>query len=206
MANFWDRVTALFSAAADSGPSDPAVHEMIVRDEEEMADYDRWKRTLARRRLLDWLTEQYARFAATGQRDAAVDFLDTPSSKGFVIHFNRTQYTLSEIRHFFHYLRERTLELNYRTQISDRRIYSRPDWVETQERHYLKPRTRKQRMAGPVERGDLDQKFGNVTIELELRDDQPWNLRLRATTYQDSLYAEPESFPALLMALAGPAA
>ncbi|PPK88009.1 hypothetical protein CLV84_0972 [Neolewinella xylanilytica] len=203
MANFWQKITALFDSAEQSGPADPAVHEMIERDEAELQDYARWKRTLGRRRLLDWLTDQYAVQQTMGNGDRAVDFLDTPSSKGFVIHFSETQYTKPEITHFFHYLKERVLELNYRTQISDRRVYSRPDWVETQERHYLKPRTRTQRLAGPVERGGLEQKFGNITVELELRNDVPWNLRLRATTYQDALYGEPESFRALLMALAG---
>ncbi|MGB3798170.1 MAG: hypothetical protein WA952_00065 [Lewinella sp.] len=203
MATFWQKITSLFAEAENSGPSDPAVHEMIERDEAEQADYARWKRTLARRRLLDWLTDQYALYQTNNNGDRAVDFLDTPSSKGFVIHFSETQYTRVEITHFFHYLKERVLELNYRTQISDRRVFSRPDWVETQERHYLKPRTRKQRLAGPVARGGLEQKFGNISIELELRNDVARNLRLRATTYQDALYSEPESFRALMVALAG---
>ena len=203
MASFWNKITALFDAAEQSTPQAPAVHEMIERDAEELADYERWKRTAARQRLFDWITEQYTQFLAGQQRDHSVSFLDTASSKGFVVHFSETQYRRDEINHFFHYLKERVLALNYRTQISDRRVFSRRDWVETQERHYLKPRTRHQRKTAPLERGGLDQKFGNITVELELRDDVPWNLRLRATTYQDSLYGEPESFRALLAALAG---
>jgi hypothetical protein len=202
MANFWDRITALFDAADKSSASAPAVHEMLKRDDDELADYERWKQTLSRRRLLDWLIDQYATFRAQGRTDGSVSFLDTPSSKGFVIHIHETQYRLDEIRHFFYFLKERILELNYRTQISDRRVFSRNDWVETQERHYLKPRTRKQRAAAP-ERGGLQQKFGNITVELELRNDEPHNLRLRATTYQDALYADAESFGALMMALSG---
>ena len=202
MASFWNKITALFDAAAESSPSAPAVHEMIERDAETLADYEQWKKTLARRRLFDWITDQYARFLSKHPTDGGISFLDTASSKGFVIHFNELQYGPREIHHFFHYLKERVLTLNYRTQISDRRIFSRRDWVETQERHYLKPRTRKQRNR-PIERGGLDQQFGNITIELELRNDRPWNLRLRATTYQDALYGAPESFRALLMALAG---
>ena len=203
MATFWERISALFDSAANSTPTEPAVHELIERDDEELADYARWKKTLARRRLFDWLNDQYALFQAGRGTDRAISFLDTPSSKGFVIHFHETQYSREEIGHFFHYLKERILELNYRTQISDRRVFSRADWVETQERHYLKPRTRKQRQAGPPGRGELDQKFGNITVELELRDDRPWNLRLRATTYQDALYNTPETFRALMVAIAG---
>lgn len=203
MATFWQKISALFDAAENSSPTEPAVHEMIERDAEELEQYERWKQTLARRRLFDWLTDQYVVFQANRPTDEAISFLDTPSSKGFVIHFAQTHYSRAEIGHFFHYLKERILELNYRTQISDRRVFSRENWVETQERHYLKPRTRHQRKAGPPERGGMDQKFGNITVELELRDDQPWNLRLRATTYQDALYNTPESFRALMMAIAG---
>ena len=203
MATFWQKITSLFEAAENSSPSEPAVHEVIERDDTELQAYQQWKRTLSRRRLLDWLTDQYALHQTTGATDQAVDFLDTPSSKGFVIHFSQTQYGKAEISHFFHYLKERILDLNYRTQISDRRVYSRPNWVETQERHYLKPRTRQQRLAGPGGRGSLDQQFGNISVELELRDDLPFNLRLRATTYQDAQYSEPQSFRALMVALSG---
>ena len=203
MATFWERISALFDSAEQSTPTEPAVHEMIERDEDELARYRQWKKTLARRRLFDWLNDQYALFSSGRSSDTAIDFLDTPSSKGFVIHFGQTNYSREEVGHFFHYLKERILELNYRTQISDRRVFSRPDWVETQERHYLKPRTRAQREAGPPGRGGLDQRFGNITVELELRDDRPHNLRLRATTYQDALYNTPESFRALMVAIAG---
>ena len=171
MATFWERITAIFDSAERSSPSMPAVHELITRDAEELDDYAQWKRTAARTRLIDWLLDEYARFQASGTTEHALSFLDTPSSKGFVIHFAETNYTPREINHFFHYLRERILTLDYRTQISDRRIFSADKWVERQDRHYLKPRTRQQRMAGPPERGGLDQKFGNVTVELEYRDD-----------------------------------
>lgn len=169
---------------------------MIKRGTEEQLAYDRWKRTLSRRRLLDWLLDQYAVFTTQGKLDDAISFLNTPSSKGFAIHFHQTQYRKDEVSHFFDFLKERVQELNYRVQISDRRIFSRKHWVETQERHYLKPRTTfKEGVA-------IDQRFGNITIELELRDDQVYNLRFRATVYQDSLYTKGESFRALMSALA----
>ncbi|MEL6143589.1 MAG: hypothetical protein AAFU67_18460, partial [Bacteroidota bacterium] len=169
MASFWDQVKSIFQRAEESSPSNPAVHEMIERSNKELAAYQDWKRTLARKRLLDWLIDQYAVFRGKGQLDEAINFLDTPSSKGFVIHFYQTHYSKQEITHFFDYLKERVLELNYRTQISDRRVFNRKDWIETQERHYLKPRN------SYVEGEPIEQRFGNITIELELRNDQVRN-------------------------------
>lgn len=195
MPNFWDQIKAAFKSAEQSSPNEPVVHELIERSEKELLDYDRWKRTLARRRLLDWLVDQYAAFQAKGRLDESIAFLDTPSSKGFVIYFHQTQYSKTEVVHFFDYLKERVLELNYRPQISDRRIFNRNFWVEMQERHYLKPRN-------TYEEGiEIDQRFGNIMVELEFRDDKVHNLRLSATRYSDSLYNEGESFRSLMMAL-----
>ncbi len=168
---------------------------MIERDEAYLAGYTQWKRTVASRRLLDWLVEQYATQRAGQPTDAGIGFLDLPGSKGFVIYFRELNYQPSEISYFFDFLKERVLTLDYRSAISDRRVFSRKSWVETQERHYLKPQV-------TFKAGELiDQSFGNITIQYELRDDVPHNLRLRATVYRDSLYKEGASFGAFIMAI-----
>ncbi|MEM1356645.1 MAG: hypothetical protein AAGF89_00495 [Bacteroidota bacterium] len=195
--SFWDNITNIFRQAEESSPSQPAVHELIERNEAELANYERWKKTLGSKRLLNWLVDQYAIFKSGGRQDQAMGFLDTPSSKGFVIYFHQTQYSREEITHFFHYLKERVQSLNYRSDISDRRVFSRKDWVETIERHYLKPRARYEDV------GSINQGFGNIMIELELRNDIPHNLRLRANVYNDAMFAEAGSFGALVMALSG---
>ncbi|NJC28212.1 hypothetical protein [Neolewinella antarctica] len=192
---FWDNITDLFRKADESTPGNAAVHELIVRDEEFLEGYERWKRTRNSGRLLDWLVEQYATHRAGQPTDSGVGFLDLASSKGFVIYFQQLNYTPAEIEYFFDFLKERVQTLDYRSDISDRRVFSRKNWVETQERHYLKPR--KDYESGKL----IEQGFGNVTIEHELRNDAPHNLRLRATFYSDSLYKEPASFGALMMAL-----
>ncbi len=198
--SLWNSIRKLFNEAEASSPSQPAVHEMIERSEADRADYQRWYRTHGRRRLLDWLADQYAVYSvAPDDIDKSIDFLNTPSSKGFVMHFFRTEYTKEEVTHFFDYLKERVLQLNYRTQISDRRVFGRPQWVETQERHYLKPRNKADQP------GRFIQAFGNITIELELRDDRVRNLRLRATVYQDHMFQAPESFRSLIGELVEPA-
>jgi hypothetical protein len=47
----------------------------------------------------------------------------------------------------------------------------------------------------------LRQRFGNVTIELYLRDDRPYQLRFRATSYRDHLFQEAEPFDTLVQSL-----
>lgn len=192
---FWDSIANIFRQAEASSASAPTIHELIERTPEEIADYDRWDRTAGSRRLLDWLTEQYTASRNGGPQDEAMGFLDTNSSKGFVIYVTKTNYSREEMTHFFDFLKAKVLTLNYRPAISDRRIFPRRDWVETQERHYLKPIVD---LTSPP----VDQGFGNIMIELELRNDVPHNLRLRATVYNDSMYREAGSFRGLVEFLA----
>lgn len=196
MPDFFENFKAWFKKAAESTPTQPYLHELIQRREEEKADFDHWKNTLVRRRLSDWLNDQYAIFKVLpNDIDEAMDFLNTPSSKGFVVHFYKTNYSRRDAIHFMDYLKEQVLDLDYRVQISDSRIFNRPDWVETIERHYLKPKPDFMRQ------GKFNQKYGNVTIEMTLRNDLPHQLKFQATSYKDHLFQDAQDFEVLMQKL-----
>ena len=198
MSNFWQNLLRLGRQVENSSPAQPAIHELIQRSEEEKADYEEWKKSFVLRRLLDWLSDQYAiHRVAPNDVDEALDFLNTPSAKGFVVHFHQTQYSRREATHFFDYLKERVKSFNYRRQVSDTRTYHRNTWVETLEKHYLKPRY------GERHEGQWDQIFGNILIELEIRDDQVYNLRFRATHYSDRQFLPPRDFKELMQGILG---
>lgn len=196
MADIWDYFKGLFKKAENSAPNQPLIHELIQRSEAEKEDYEFWKGTLVCQRMLNWLNEQYIIFRLEPDNiDEAVDFLDTPSSKGLVVHFSKTQYSVRDVTHFLDYLKEQVLRLNYRTQISDVRSYERKDWVETVQRHYLKPRPSQNDL------GQFIQQFGNVMIELTLRNDQVFNLKFRATVYKDHKFQDADEFPKLMQSV-----
>ncbi|MBR9921234.1 MAG: hypothetical protein GYB31_10380 [Bacteroidetes bacterium] len=196
MSNPWQFFKKLFQASEESSSSNPLIHEMIERTEEEKADYEQWKEKLVRRRMSSWLLDQYAVFKVNPDHiDEAIDFLDTPSSKGFAIHFYKTGYALRECRHFLDYLKERVRAIGYRSQISDTRSWQSEKYVETVERHYLKP---KPDFSTP---GKNKQAFGNIRMELKLRNDKPFQLTFSATTYKDHLYHPPEEFEGLMQHL-----
>jgi len=198
MADLWDYVKNLFAKAEQSSPTQPLVHEVITRSEEEKKDFQQWQDTLVCRRLKDWLSDQYAIYRVDPNSiDEGLDFLDTPSSKGFVIYFHKTRYSRRDVTHFFDYLREKVLVLEYRTQVSDRRSYQKGQHVEMVERHYLKPRTGSYDRENPK----FHQRYGNVMIELTFRNDTPWNLKFRATTYKDSQFHEAQAFSELMQAV-----
>lgn len=198
MADIWDYFKGLFKKAEESSPTQPLVHEVIKRTNEEKADLANWQETLVCRRLKDWLSAQYAVFRVDPERiDEALDFLDTPSSKGFVIHFHKTRYNRRDVTHLFDYFKNKVLHLDYRPQISDRRSYQKGQAVEVVERHYLKPRTGTWDQENPKFR----QRYGNVMLELTFRNDLPWNLKFRATTYKDRQFHEAKAFSELMQAV-----
>lgn len=196
MFNLKKYLQSLFRQAEHSGPSQPFIHEMIERSKEYRAALEQWKHTLVCRRLSDWIGNQFALAEALPDDvDDGIDFLNTPSSKGFVIHLHKTNYDRREASFFFDLLKERVLAQGYRLQISDRRVYANRPWVETAERHYLKP---KPEFGAP---GKIRQRFGNITILLLLRNDEPHQLRFQATTYQDHLFLKADSFKELMVQL-----
>lgn len=193
MNELWKQIKSLFSSAEQSSPIRPAVHELIQRSAEEQADYEHWKNTLVCRRLSDWLNQQFALYQTLpNDTDDAIDFLNTSNMKGFVVFFHQTRYSKRDAVHFLDFLKDKIKQLNYRLQLSDVRTYNRPNWVESIQKHYLKPRTF-------FEEGKkIDQQFGNISIDLVLRNDRPHYLRFSATIYQDHLYQEAQSFEELM--------
>ncbi len=194
MPNFWQRLFKLQSAVEDSSPSVPAIHELIQRSTEEEAAYTAWKESYILRQIRQWIRDEFDFFSKKGhsRQGGGVDFLKIPASNGFIAHFGQTNYSRQEATFLLDYLKERVKTLNYRTQISDTRTYSRRDWVETVERHYLKPRL------DFIEGEKLNQQFGNITIELEIRNEEVNHLRLRATYYQDFNFLPAQEFSELM--------
>lgn len=190
----WKKIKSLFQSAEESSPSNPVIHEVIERSEAEKADYEQWKTMLVRRRVMNWLSNQYAIYRVERERvDEALDFLDSSSAKGFVIHFYQTNFSKKDVIYLLDYLKEQVERLDYKVQISDTRTYNRKKWVETSERHYLKPRTNQ-----APEVGKIDQKYGNITIEVILRNDKVRQLKFQATSYKDHLFQDADDFRDLM--------
>ena len=94
-------------------------------------------------------------------------------------------------------MKERILDLGYKSYLSDTRTYNKKDWVEQLDRHYLKPPSNL-RVAGKEK---MDQRFGNVTVELLYKNDKIYLLKFRATVYNDHLYKKGEDFNELMKAV-----
>lgn len=198
MSSFWKNIKNIFNSAEESSPNQPVLHKVIERTEEELVQYEKWKETLSKDRLLNWIREEHVNFMVDPKStDAAIDFLDTPSSKGFVIHFYKTRYPSKEIIHLFDFLKEKIINTGYKTYLSDTRTYNKKEWVEKLDRHYLKPPTNRH---DPRKKA-FNQRFGNITIELLFRNDKIYLLKFSATSYTDRYYEEAEDFNDLMKIL-----
>ena len=194
MSKFWNKIKNIFNTAESSSSVNPTIHELIERTPNEIADYEYWKNSLSSRRLMDWLYNEYITYLTAPKNiDRSIDFLNTPSSKGFVVHFSLTNYRLDEVTHLFDLLKEKVKELPYRTYVSDTRSYPKNDYVETVQRHYLKPSLK---LKTPGEKAG--QAFGNINIELLLRNNKVVNLKFSATSYTDHQFEDARDFDELM--------
>ena len=196
MQNIWTYLKNIFREVEESSSIRPFIHETIERSEAEQKAYMDWKENLGRHRMMNSLGDEYATHRIDPKKvDRALDFLDTPSMKGFVIHASIGQYKRAELTYMLDYLKERVLTANYRVYVSDRRIYNRDGQREMVERHYLKPKTQVN------DNEQINQRYGNIRIELMTRDDVPINLKFSATGYSDRLFEEAEDFRVLMSIL-----
>ncbi len=198
--SLWEQIKKIFQSVEDSENKSyqPVVKSAIKRSVEEQVDFDQWKKTLSKRRLIDWVNAAYVNYLVDPKSvDTALDFLSMRASRGFVVHFHKTQYPIRDVIHFFDYLKERVLTLGYRTYTSDSRTYNRSNFVEAIQRHYLKPSINFGRAQGEK----VNQRFGNITIEVLLRNDKVYNLKFSATAYSDHKYEEADEFGDLMKEL-----
>jgi len=197
MDGLWEKVVKLFQSAEESSAQQPVIHELIQRSSADEMAYDNFKGNHVHSGLLDWIQEQFKVSEQKNQElDGGIHFLDLPSSKGFLIDFKNTNYNKSEIISFFDDLKMRVLDFGYKSYVSDTRTYPKFNYVENIERHYLKPRVSAEEMTSGI-----DQRFGNINIELLSRNDVIWHLKFSATIYEDHLYQKAQTFSELITRL-----
>lgn len=97
------------------------------------------------------------------------------------------------LHHLMEAFREQVIDLGYRTQMSDLRISMNG---EHRERHYLKPVS-----GGDVPGAAIDQRHGNILIEVWGPENEAQHLKVLATVYHDRLYSPASSGMELLSLL-----
>ena len=174
-------------------PSNPFIHEVISRSDEEEIYYHNWKRSPRKDRAMEFLRMEYQKNVAEENFTGATFYtINAEAMKGFQLHYRPDIFSINEFQYLFDYLKERVMNFDYRPYISDVRTYVKENTTECIERHYLKPRLKK----------DTDNRFvhlfGNITILHEKINEQPSHIKFIANTYQDRKYTAPEKYKNLI--------
>ncbi len=164
----------------------PMVHEVLKRSEYYLDQYEFWKESI--------LSDEMLSAVKTSLKLKEQGVLKTPEvhafagdySNGFAITYN-PEFDPTQFSFLFDLFAERVKEMGYKTSVSDLIMSEKKDYIETKEKHYLKP------IVDQAE-GPIDQKFGNVTVELIKIDEVPSFIRLMAHAYNDRQYKTPSSF------------
>jgi len=191
----WSRLKELLVQSDHSSVGNPVMHDLLVRPEDFAIDYNSWILNGAKDETLGLLLSNYTSYANGGKVDRSIAFLDTPSKKGFVIYLTDKLAQFQQPEFLMDHFRDRVSELGYTLYTSDLKVYSKGDYVETQQRHYLKP------PMNFVPNKKLSQLFGNISIEYILRDDKPYIFKFSATTYQDHMFEDAKAFELLMVTL-----
>jgi len=171
-------------------------HEVISRPEKEEISKEAWAKQIPN--VLETLSKSYHYKKLDLKAPWQVHVFDSSSANGFALSFPKDLGKLG-FQHLFDLLKEQVLTMGYKLANSDRKLTDKGQFVMTVERHYLKPKTRQ--FEPPV-----DQRYGNVLIELVKEDDAPQYIKVMASVYNDRMYQPAAPFHEFLEALFTPPA
>lgn len=124
-----------------------------------------------------------AQLLAENGRQGAVFFYDPSIGPG-------------NFQHFFDFLRDRVLALDYNVSTSDQRTLHHEGYTETIEKHFLKPQPK-----DCADTGRCNQRFGTVSVDLVRINGQPGFIRFTSNAYHDAIFTPPHSFDELMAAV-----
>ncbi|MCU0392162.1 MAG: hypothetical protein MUE81_13665 [Thermoflexibacter sp.] len=176
----------------------PLIEEEIKRSEFYRSAYFRWVNDKNYRWLLQKIKESYELKKQGEIADLQVHILNSTGAKGLAITYSPLMNE-QDLQFLFDYLKDRLLNLEYRLYTSDRRTFDHTDYVESIEKHYLKPKSDKTHKNISTNAKEMfDQRYGNILIEYISIDAKPSFLRFMTQYYSDFLYTPVQPFDDLI--------
>ncbi|HQU76865.1 MAG: hypothetical protein H6548_05240 [Chitinophagales bacterium] len=177
-----------------SGNEHPAIpyhQEILVRDDFWQKQQEEWMAAGGFEQFLCLIKEAFLDGTLTEDHFRS---LTGAMSDGWMIKWHAHRFSDDTLSRCADALRDVILPLGYTLYMSDLREFLRGDYVETIERHYLKP-------ALVIKEGLADQLYGNILIEHRLIDRASYDLRMVVQYYHDQNFAYPQPFVKLLNTL-----
>ena len=161
--------------------------EVINRPKEYQVRYENWKAKRLEGHLRSVEKAYQGKLIGEDVQELNVHILSSKYANGIAITYHSKLFDKDEFSFLFDWFSEKTSELPYRLVNSDRRVMAKNNFVETKEKHYLKP---------SISENDelVNQLFGNILIEHILVNEEPSYLKITANVYSDSKYLPPQKF------------
>jgi hypothetical protein len=171
-----------------------SIHEVLKRSNQFNRSFDKWKSSDEAGKELGMIRDSY--YDKVLNKITAIDLevYHSPYANGIILYPQYEQGKIS-LTFIMEFIREK-LELdNYRLVHADRKIKEQGKMVTALEKYYLKPP-----LSAEI---PIDQKFGNVILELSYENNSPWKLKMMANVYSDRLYNQPKPFDDLISLIFG---
>jgi hypothetical protein len=195
MMNFFDKIfSKLFPN--QSNDKQPLVHELITRNTKDTLAYEQWLHQGLHLKKIEQIKKAYNLKQNRLVSQPDIHLFQSSAANGFAISYDES-FSEKEMQFLFDYLKEKVISMNYRLTNSDRKITDKNLYVETIEKHFLKPPL-------DIESSQSDQQYGNILLEYALTNDQPSYLKVMAFTYSDRAYNQPLRFDDFINTLLSP--
>ena len=180
----------------------PLIKENLKRSKKDELEFQIWS---ASSDATYWFTRIYESYHSKRQgltsQDIKVHLFSSSASNGIAISYTNAMSS-KQFRFLFDKLKQSILQLPYPYKLytSDRAYYERTNYIETIEKHYLKPVYGTSKEIGKELKtdGQLPQFYGNILIEYIQIDAEPSFIRLLANIYSDRLFLDALPFEELV--------
>lgn len=171
-------------------PDDPVrVHEPYKLSETELAEYRAWSSGIRPVEVCRDLRIETDAIRLGISPPDSLHIVRSQSSNALIL-YNDGSLTTGEFHFLLHWLSEQVRSLGYRTANADRLMEEKQENIETRLRIYLKPR--------PSDSLPLDQKYGNILLELHLLNRDVQYLKMQVSWYSDRSWTASLPFDSLL--------
>jgi len=185
--NFTSRIlNKLFSKKSNK---EPLVSGKLERSDRYEQNYSGWVESQVGN-ILSELQQAYNKSNARGLYNPAFHVYNSDQSNGFFFNYHM-EFESEEFSYLLDYFKETVVDLGYTVYTSDTKYKDLESGVQKIDRHYLKPTQEGSEMP-------MDQKYGNVLIELFVLNDEVQYLKLMANIYSDRNFTEPKPFSEFL--------
>lgn len=177
----------LFGDKEESVKGQPFLSEPLVRSESFQSDYALWKENGRRDTQLTLLKNAYHEVCDGDNSHPYLVRYISSQANGIAIYAG-FGFRDEEYSYLLDYIKDKGLKMGYSVYSSDRKYFDKGETVEEKERHYLKP-------VPSLNDGEpMNQLYGNLMLELIVRNQKPFLLKVMASLYAGRQYREPLPF------------